>query len=157
MEPASPVVASFWVLARDESAAPRAPNGECPLPSCPCEGWVAIVDDDESIRRSLGRLFRTNGINVTTFCSGEDYLSRVVDGDPRCIVLDVQLCGSSGFDLQDRLCNEGRATPIVFITALDEIPSAQLESRSGPYGFLRKPFDTRALLDLVLPHVVSQV
>jgi len=68
----------------------------------------------------------------------------------------VQLCGASGFDLQDRLCNEGRATPIIFITALDEIPSAQLASRSGPHGFLRKPFDTRALLDLVFPHVVSQ-
>jgi FixJ family two-component response regulator len=117
------------------------------------EEWVAIVDDDESIRRSLNRLFLTNGINTRTFCSAEDYLTRATNGQPRCIVLDVQLGGLNGFQLQDRLREEGRAPPVIFITALDEIPSTQLESRSGPCGFLRKPFDTRALLDLVRLHV----
>lgn len=115
--------------------------------------WVAIVDDDESIRRSLSRIFLLNGIHVRTFESAEDYLSRTVAGKPRCMVLDVQLGGLSGFELQDRLSVEGRVPPIVFITALAQIPSDQLETRSGPCGYLRKPFDTRALLELVRPHL----
>ena len=74
------------------------------------EEWVAIVDDDESIRRSLNRLFLTNGIN-TRYCSAEDYLSRATNGQPRCMVLDVQAGGLNGFQSQDRLRDEGRAPP----------------------------------------------
>ena len=117
------------------------------------EDWVAIVDDDEPIRRSLGRLFALNGINVRTFCSAEDYLNRIGASEPCCMVLDVQLGRLSGFDLQDRLRTEGRAPPIIFITALNEIPSAQLETRSGPAGYLRKPFDPQLLFDFVEAHV----
>ena len=116
--------------------------------------WVAIVDDDESIRTSLSRMLRINGFQVRTFCSAEDYLSRPESDEPSCMVLDVHLGRMSGFDLQDRLCEEGRAPPTIFITALAEIPSSQLESRSGTCGYLRKPFDTGALLDLVRRHVL---
>lgn len=115
--------------------------------------WVAIVDDDESIRRSLSRIFLLNGIHVRTFSSAEDYLSRISTGKPCCMVLDVHLTGLTGFELQDRLRLEGRVPPIVFITALAEIPAEHLETRSGNSGFLRKPFDIQALLDLVRPHV----
>lgn len=115
--------------------------------------WVAIVDDDESIRRSLSRILLINGINVRTFTSAEDYLCRI-DGDtPRCMVLDVQLGGLNGFELEDRLRSEGRAPPIIFMTARDDAPSSQLETRSGLCGCLRKPFDIKSLLDLVRPHV----
>jgi len=117
------------------------------------EGWVAIVDDDESIRRSLARVFRINGISARTFASAEDFLSFCSDDEPRCLVLDVQLGGMSGFELKDRLYANGRTAPIIFITALDEIPSGELQGRSGSHGYLRKPFETTALLALVYEYV----
>ena len=111
------------------------------------QGWVAIVDDDESIRRSLARVFRINGITARTFGSAEEFLSFCYDDEPRCLVLDVQLGGMSGLELKDRLRANGRTAPIVFITALEDIPSAALEGKS--HGHLRKPFETAALLALV--------
>lgn len=114
------------------------------------EGWVGIVDDDDSIRRSLARVFRINGITARTFASAEEFLSFCCDdGEPLCLVLDVQLGGMSGFELKDRLHANGRTAPIIFITALEEIPSAELEGRSSSHGYLRKPFETAALLALV--------
>ena len=114
--------------------------------------WVGIVDDDASIRCSLARAFKGNGIPVETFGSAEEYLSREVSGEPRCIVLDVQLGARSGFDLRDRLVSDGVAPPIIFITA-HEMSWLQLERCAGSSGYLRKPFDTDALLALVRPHL----
>ena len=82
------------------------------------EGWVAIVDDDESIRRSLARIFRINGISARTFASAEDFLSFCSDDEPRCLVLDVQLGGMSGFELKDRLYANGRTAPIIFLSLI---------------------------------------
>jgi len=115
----------------------------------PLEGWVAIVDDDDSIRRSLARLFRINSINVRTFESAEAFLSYRPDVEPQCLVVDVHLGGMSGFVLQDRLAASGRTPPIIFMTAMDEMPEGQLEGRSGIHTYLRKPFDTKTLLTLV--------
>lgn len=118
--------------------------------------WVAIVDDDASIRCSLGRIFQCDGIRVETFASAEDFLERTSTGEPQCIVLDVHLGQLSGFDLQDRLVARGDAPPIIFITAHDEIPSARLERRAGACGYLRKPFDTEALIALVRPFLCRE-
>lgn len=111
--------------------------------------WVGVVDDDASIRCSLARVFRGNGIRVETFGSVEEYLQRIVAGEPHCIVLDIHLGELSGFELQDRLACQGSATPIIFITAHDEIPLARLAQCAGVCGYLRKPFDTDALVALV--------
>ena len=116
-------------------------------------GWIAIVDDDDSIRRSLARVCRVNDIDATTFESAEEFLSSVFAVEPRCMVLDVNLGGMSGFALQDRLDARGRTIPIIFMTAMNDIASAQLERRSGPNGYLRKPFDMPALLALVRRHL----
>ena len=64
-------------------------------------------------------------------------------------MLDVQLGGITGFERKDHLRVNGRTTPIIFITALEEIPSAEFDGRSGSHGYLRKPFETAALLALV--------
>jgi FixJ family two-component response regulator len=118
--------------------------------------WVAIVDDDASIRCSLGRIFQCDGIRVETFGSAEEFLERTILGDPQCIVLDVHLGELSGFDLQDRLIARGDTPPIIFITARDEIPSSRLERRAGAFGYLRKPFDTDALITLVRPFLCRE-
>ena len=115
------------------------------------EPWVCIVDDDASIRCSLARVFRVDGIRVETFASAEEFLARPIRGDPQCIVLDVHLGALSGFDLQDRLAESGFVPPIIFITAHDEIPTSRLARRAGACGYLRKPFDTDALIALVRP------
>ena len=115
--------------------------------------WVGVVDDDASIRCSLARVFRSNGIRVETFRSAEEYLERTVADEPQCIVLDVHLGELSGFDLQDLLTAAGRAPPIIFITAHDNIPAERLARYGDALGYLRKPFDTDRLVALVRRHL----
>src|SRR5437868_5053967 len=76
---------------------------------------IAIVDDDASVRRSLLRVVRSAGYNAEAFASARAFLEWLSTGHAACLVLDVQMRGMSGFDLQERL-----AVPIVFITAHDE-------------------------------------
>jgi FixJ family two-component response regulator len=113
------------------------------------EGWVGIVDDDASIRRSLARILRLEGVCVETFASAEEFLERLVHGAPQCLVLDVHLGGLSGFDLQDHLMARGAAPPIIFITAFSAIPAARLAPHTGAFAYLRKPFDSVALSALL--------
>ena len=131
------------MLSSQQLAIARSPNHS--------EPWVGIIDDDPSIRSSLARVFRVDGIRVETFASAEEFLDRTVTGEPQCIVLDVHLGRLSGFELQDRLVALGSSTPIIFITAHEEIPSSRLARRAGACGYLRKPFDTEALIALVRP------
>lgn len=135
-----------------EVRVPPMTDGVPSRPKLESESWVGIVDDDASIRKSLARMFRGNGIRTLTFGSAEEYLRRSVPNEPRCIVLDVHLGGLSGFDLQARLAAEGLLTPIIFITA-HEIRSTDLTRCPGPCGYLRKPFDSDALIALVRPHL----
>lgn len=120
-------------------------------PSSRTERWVGIVDDDASIRTSLTRVMRIEGITVETFASAEEFLTRISRGLPDCLVLDVHLGELSGFDVQDHLRALGDSPPIIFITAHDEIPSSRLSSRTGASGYLRKPFEMAALIALVRP------
>jgi FixJ family two-component response regulator len=120
------------------------------------EGWVAIVDDDESIRQSLTRVFRIHGLCSKTFASAEEYLDRAPGADPGCIVLDVHLPGLTGFELRDRLEAQGTSPPIIFITALDESTLAQFARGSERRDYLRKPFDTGALVALVRQHIGTE-
>jgi len=121
-------------------------------PAIEKDSWIGIVDDDASIRTSLARMFRRNGIPTMTFGSAEEYLQRNVSAEPRCLILDVHLGGLNGFELQARLAAEGRLTPVIFITAY-EVCSTQLARCVGPCGYLRKPFDSDALIALVRPHL----
>jgi FixJ family two-component response regulator len=116
------------------------------------DGWIAVVDDDESVRRSVARALLVDGFAVRTFASAEEYLDRSPRDEPRCLVLDVDLGAMSGFDLQARLAAAGRTPPIIFITAMSWISEAQLAERAGPDGFLRKPFAADALVALVRRH-----
>jgi FixJ family two-component response regulator len=111
--------------------------------------WVAIVDDDPSVRSALARVLRTAGIAVETYASAHEYLSASLDREPACLVLDVHLGGMTGFDLHDRLLASGSAVSVLFITAHDDVPTSELERRAGPDGYLRKPFDGDQLLSLV--------
>ena len=110
---------------------------------------VAVVEDDASMLRALGRLLRTAGFTVRAFVSAEDFLQVAHGPMPDCLVLDVQLGGISGFDLHERLRARGAQVPTIFITAHDEPGTREQARRAGAIGFLRKPFDDQALITVI--------
>jgi FixJ family two-component response regulator len=128
------------------AAAAAAKRRRC---GCPGDSWVAVVDDESSVRSALARLLCSEGIPVETFASAREFLERMADDRPRCAVLDVQLGGMTGFELQDELTSMGYDLPIIFITAHDEVSSVELARRAGSFGYLRKPFDCDALLEML--------
>jgi FixJ family two-component response regulator len=110
---------------------------------------VRVVDDDESVRRSVSDLLRSVGFPVATYGSAQDFLAADEPETPGCLVLDVHLPGLTGLDLQQELVGTERALPIVFLTGLGDIPMSVRAIKSGAVEFLTKPFDTRALLEAV--------
>ena len=105
------------------------------------------------MRNSLTRALRASGIAAESFGSAEDYLRLGDPSEPSCLVLDVQLPGMSGFELQKELAaRDTLHPPIIFISALDGITVSDcVGARVG--GFLRKPFLMDELLELVRPHL----
>ncbi|MGH7679988.1 MAG: response regulator transcription factor [Gemmatimonadaceae bacterium] len=123
-----------------------------PSPHPHHEPWVGIVDDDAPLRLAIARGLRANGICVQLFGSAEDFLARQADDAPACIVLDIRLCGLSGFDLQDALIARGDRTPIIFITSHDGMLAQTARARST-HGCLIKPFESDVLIALLRPHL----
>jgi FixJ family two-component response regulator len=111
--------------------------------------WIAIVDDDPSIRSALARLLRIEGFTVDTFETPLEFFTALSRGAPACLVLDVHLGSESGFDLHDRLAVTHPGVPVIFITGHDKISSAELTRRAGPDGFARKPFDGGVMIEMV--------
>ena len=102
---------------------------------------IAIVDDDASIRRAVGRLLRTVGMDADPFSSGDELLELLAampSYRPDCVILDVQMPGSNGLEVQRRLA--GSTLPIIFITAHDELGLREQALAAGAVAFLRKPF-----------------
>jgi FixJ family two-component response regulator len=100
--------------------------------------YVAVVDDDESVCRSFGRLLRIAGFQPVTYSSAEAFLADTKRPQFDCLVLDVQLEGISGLELRQRLSALKDCTPVVFITAHDN-PSVRAEAEaSGCAGYFRK-------------------
>ncbi|MGA7457015.1 MAG: response regulator [Methyloceanibacter sp.] len=106
---------------------------------------ISIIDDDESVRESTKALVKSLGYAACTFASAEEFLGSN-PSDTSCIILDVNMKGLSGIELQKRLIEEGWRTPIIFVTAsLDErIRSHVLEA--GAIGSLSKPCSEAKLL-----------
>jgi FixJ family two-component response regulator len=110
---------------------------------------IFIIDDDPSVRKALSRLLRAAGHHAATFATAEEFLQSPAQPGHDCLVLDVHLPGLCGLGLQQRLKAEGRAVPLVFITAYEEEPARAQALAEGAVAFLHKPFDERALLEAV--------
>jgi FixJ family two-component response regulator len=110
---------------------------------------VAVIDDDQSIRDALGRLFETVALKAELFGSVDEYLRASKSRPANCIVLDVRLPGPSGLDFQTQLAKANNRTPIVFITAHADIPTSVRAMKAGAIEFLTKPFRHQELLDAV--------
>lgn len=110
---------------------------------------IAIVDDDPSVRRGLERLIRSLGWRAESFASAQEFLDRPRTEAPGCLVLDLQLPGLSGLDLQKRMAEAGLQTPIVFLTGHGDIPASVKAMKAGAVEFLTKPVDERDLLNAI--------
>jgi FixJ family two-component response regulator len=105
---------------------------------------IAIVDDDDSVRRSLLRVVRSAGYAAEGFESARGFLDWLPQGRAACLLLDVHMDEMSGFDLQDRL-----TVPIIFITAHDDAQTQERIANSGAVGHLRKPCAEQTVLDAI--------
>jgi CheY-like chemotaxis protein len=107
---------------------------------------ISVVDDDESIRVATRALLRSLGWAVHTFASAEDFLHSPHVNDTSCLIVDVQMPGMSGVELQRVLKARGHSTPVIFISAFpeDRIRAQILEA--GAICFLSKPFDEQSLI-----------
>src|ERR687891_1935409 len=112
----------------------------------PC---IYVVDDDRSIRDSLSDLIRSVGLNVQTFASAQAFLTSPRPDAPSCLVLDVQLPGLSGLDLQQELARDDVQIPIIFITGHGDIPMTVRAMKAGAIEFLTKPCRDDDLLHAV--------
>jgi FixJ family two-component response regulator len=110
---------------------------------------VLIIDDDPAIRGSLSRLLRSVGLDAQLFESIPDFLQAEHPNGPSCLVLDVNLPGQSGLDLQRELVATNRQIPIIFITGHGDIPMTVKAMKGGAIEFLTKPFEDQDLLDAV--------
>jgi FixJ family two-component response regulator len=100
---------------------------------------ISIVDDDESVRESTKSLVRSLGYVARTFASAEEFLGADTD-DTSCLILDVQMKGLSGPELQERLIAQGRRVPIIFVTAFTDERTRSHVLEAGAVDFLSKPF-----------------
>lgn len=110
---------------------------------------VCVVDDDVSIRESVEGLLRVEGLRVETYCSAREFLARASAERPGCLVLDVELPGLSGLELQRELFRSESHIPIIFLTGHGDIPMSVRAIKAGAFEFLTKPFDPEDLLDAI--------
>ena len=110
---------------------------------------VYIVDDDESVRRSLARLLKSNGHNCQTVASARDFLECDIERVPVCLILDLQMPGMDGFELQNKLNVDGRVIPIIFLTGHGDISKSVRAMKAGASDFFTKPVRGSVLLHAV--------
>ena len=123
-------------------------NGH-PLPRPAGAAVVCVIDDDEDVRKALERLLRSSGLAVETFASPQAFLAYPLADRPSCLVLDLQLPGQSGLELQTALEKAQLNIPIVFVTGHGDVPTSVRAMKAGAVDFLEKPFEDQALLDSI--------
>jgi FixJ family two-component response regulator len=110
---------------------------------------IAIVDDDESVCHAIKGLVRSLGMEADTFASGQEFIGCIEAMPSRrfnCVILDVQMPGLNGLDVQERLKRLGNRFPIIFLTAHDEVSVRERALAAGAVAFLRKPFAAELLI-----------
>ena len=116
------------------------------------EKQIYILDDDESVLRSLKLLMVSYGFAVDVFSSAEKFFSAVPNSTSGCLILDIHMPGLNGWDTQQRLAKEGYNLPVIVISADKDDAFKEKALKAGAVGFLQKPFEDHYLL-----HMVNQV
>jgi FixJ family two-component response regulator len=117
------------------------------LPDAP--STVFVVDDDEFVREALETLIQVAGWRARTFASADSFLACPPATGPNCLVLDVNLPGLSGLDLQSVITGERADMPIIFVTGFGDIPMSVRAMKAGAAEFLTKPFSEQVMLDAI--------
>jgi FixJ family two-component response regulator len=115
----------------------------------PQQSTVYVIDDDESVRKSFERLLRSANIEVETFATVEEFFSGERHNTNACVIVDLRMPGSTGFDLQRELASRGIRMPVIVISASDDAQTREQARRLGATAFFRKPVDDQALLDAI--------
>jgi FixJ family two-component response regulator len=110
---------------------------------------VSVVDDDDLMRRSTSRLLRCSALRVEVFASAEDFLQSGRITETACLLLDVRMPGMNGLELQRHLMENGRRTPIIFLSAQASEEEERRALQAGAVGFLRKPVSKETLLHAI--------
>jgi FixJ family two-component response regulator len=110
---------------------------------------ISVIDDDESVRRTTALLIESFGLRAAAFESAEGFLKSGQLHDTACLIVDVQMPGMNGLQLQSHLAAERRGLPIIFITAYDDRESRGRAMRAGAVAFLGKPFGDEQLLQTI--------
>ena len=110
---------------------------------------VFIVDDDAPVRDSLSMLMKSVGLEAETFASAMEFLEHYDADRPGCLVLDIQMPGMSGLELQEQLNAMHAILPIIFITGHGDVPMAVSAIQHGAADFIQKPFRDQDLLDRI--------
>jgi FixJ family two-component response regulator len=110
---------------------------------------VFVIDDDESVRRSLERLLDAAHYKTELFQSASEFLARSAHSGPSCVIVDVKMPGLNGIDFQKILIEGGREEQLVFITGHGDVPMCAQAMKAGAIDFLTKPFKPRQLLESV--------
>ena len=110
---------------------------------------IFIVDDDESVCRALSFLLATYGFTVGTFTSAEEFFHAVPNSAPGCLLLDIHMPGLDGWETQQRLLKSGSSRPVIIISADKNGGLNERALKAGAVGFLQKPFNDQALVDLI--------
>ena len=110
---------------------------------------VYVVDDDISVRKAMTRMFKSLGLEVATFSTAREFLDCRQKDVPGCLILDVQMPGLTGLELQEELVAHQVDLPIVFMTGHGDIPMTVKAMRSGAVDFLPKPVDEQQLVQTV--------
>lgn len=110
---------------------------------------VFIVDDDHAIRTAMGMLMESVGLQYEIFDSGTQFLEKMPEDRPGCLVLDIRMPGLGGLELQELLMARGSTLPIIFITGHGDVPMAVDAMQNGAISFILKPFRDQELLDCI--------
>ena len=117
--------------------------------------WIAVVDDEDSVRHALGRLIRAAGFDVETFSSGGEFMLSGPRRSPHCVVLDLRMPQVSGFRVQEALRETGTRLPVIVITGDHSSESRARALAQGAHAYLRKPVDESTLFDAIRTAMAS--
>ena len=110
---------------------------------------IFIIDDEDSVRASLSALLSEYDYEVEAFESAQAFLNSFGDGKPGCIILDIQMPGMTGLELQEKLIAKKIFTPIIFVTGQGSIPWSVKAMKQGAINFLEKPYDESELIESI--------
>ncbi len=110
---------------------------------------VYVIDDDMSVRRAIGRLLESEDYSVELLTGAREFLAQAPHTGPSCVILDLNLPGLNGLELQEALVGRGRAEQVIFITGGASVPTCVQAMKAGAVDYLPKPFQDENLLSAV--------